>query len=254
MDNDGRRRGALLGAGMIRPRRTISCIVAGFCITVLVAVGGQWLGYPTSAAAPIMPQGATTRVALPDDGSALLMGGFFVDGVVCGFTEITVAGRGPFGPDRVDHAFIRFVVSDVARRREALRLAPSVPAGHESDRVWLNLIFYTAGWPFRCVEGSTALQVYGEDSGGEWSHGLIRPERGTRIVYRPAWFGLIANTTIYAAAVLGVLALVGTRADRRRRRGCCEACGYDRRGLAAGAPCPECGRELAARPSPGKSA
>jgi hypothetical protein len=28
---------------------------------------------------------------------------------------------------------------------------------------------------------------------------------------------------------------------RLRRAGCCERCGYDRRGLGAGAACPECG-------------
>jgi hypothetical protein len=33
-------------------------------------------------------------------------------------------------------------------------------------------------------------------------------------------------------------------AARRRRLGLCTRCGYDRRGIAAGAPCPECGHAL----------
>jgi hypothetical protein len=43
--------------------------------------------------------------------------------------------------------------------------------------------------------------------------------------------------------VLGLPVLVsGVRARRRAKAGSCPACGYDRRGLAPGAVCPECGK------------
>ena len=54
--------------------------------------------------------------------------------------------------------------------------------------------------------------------------------------------GFTLNTLLAAGLVLGVVE--GVRLARRRlrrKRGRCPACGYDRRGLAEGAACPECG-------------
>jgi hypothetical protein len=41
----------------------------------------------------------------------------------------------------------------------------------------------------------------------------------------------------------------GTLARRRAAHRLCEKCGYDRRGLPAGSPCPECGKQAAAMAS-----
>jgi hypothetical protein len=58
----------------------------------------------------------------------------------------------------------------------------------------------------------------------------------------PLWPGFLINTSFYA---LLTFALVRTPRlairIRRRRRGRCSACGYDRAGLEPGAACPECG-------------
>ena len=60
--------------------------------------------------------------------------------------------------------------------------------------------------------------------------------------------GLAANTALFASAWWLVLFGPGTlRRYRRRRRGACLRCGYDRRGLAPTTPCPECGSNA---PSP----
>ena len=44
----------------------------------------------------------------------------------------------------------------------------------------------------------------------------------------------------------GWLVWSGRRARRRAMTGVCLKCGYDLRGLGAGAPCPECGKQVAA--------
>jgi hypothetical protein len=65
------------------------------------------------------------------------------------------------------------------------------------------------------------------------------------LLWRPIPLGLAADTLFYAVGVAGLVG--GGRffvRRRRRRRGACAACGYDRRGLAAGVACPECGQGL----------
>jgi hypothetical protein len=55
--------------------------------------------------------------------------------------------------------------------------------------------------------------------------------------------GFAANTLLAAGVLLGVVE--GCAFARRRvrsARGRCPSCGYDRRGLAADAACPECGK------------
>jgi hypothetical protein len=57
------------------------------------------------------------------------------------------------------------------------------------------------------------------------------------------WTGLIADTAILSVALGALVLTFGfLRAFRRRRKGLCPSCAYDRHGLSTpAAPCPECG-------------
>jgi hypothetical protein len=59
---------------------------------------------------------------------------------------------------------------------------------------------------------------------------------------RPIWLGLLEDVGVFG--LMWSTLVEGARAlhrSRRRRRGLCAACAYDRRGLASHAACPECG-------------
>jgi hypothetical protein len=97
------------------------------------------------------------------------------------------------------------------------------------------------GWPL------PAFTIYWDTSGrNEWRGGtMLATPRGSGLrfwVWRPIARGLLLDSLFWAAALL---VPVGTARSliklRRRRRGACTACGYDLRGLADGALCPECG-------------
>ncbi|HYE63247.1 MAG TPA: hypothetical protein VD997_14725 [Phycisphaerales bacterium] len=54
--------------------------------------------------------------------------------------------------------------------------------------------------------------------------------------------GFTLNTLLYAGVTLGLVEGVAfTRRRRRRNKGRCPSCGYDRGGIAVDAACPECG-------------
>lgn len=106
------------------------------------------------------------------------------------------------------------------------------------------------GFPFRSSTRETAHEVFtpmGGGAAGEWrligadlAHMTVS-SYGTH-VQRLAMLGASADILSYAAAIGSGVAFVETiRALRRRKRGCCLWCGYDRSGLAPGSPCPECG-------------
>lgn len=73
------------------------------------------------------------------------------------------------------------------------------------------------------------------------------------LAYRPIWGGLMFNTLFYGLLAFGAVGIWRMQQrDRRFRRGCCPACGYDlRRDFSDG--CPECGwgREATKRRSDG---
>ncbi|HMN40086.1 MAG TPA: hypothetical protein PKE29_04520 [Phycisphaerales bacterium] len=65
---------------------------------------------------------------------------------------------------------------------------------------------------------------------------------------RPLWPGFALNTIFYAAVAWGLWRggwqiPLAIRRRRRRAKGLCIRCGYDRSGLPASppSPCPECG-------------
>jgi hypothetical protein len=110
-----------------------------------------------------------------------------------------------------------------------------------------------SGWPFYALSSGRG---YADASGRQAIDGI---EVGGMRAYdqtfffaavvprilplRPLPLGFAADTLLYAGAFRGLtILLAGARRSWRRRRGRCPGCGYDRRGLAEGAACPECGR------------
>lgn len=102
------------------------------------------------------------------------------------------------------------------------------------------------GWPWRAARHRRALTenglVYAEAVALPVSRasGPFTPR--PHLPLRPLWVGLAADVLVLGAA--GVLLLEAAAFGRRawrRRLGRCACCGYDRRGGAVGAVCPECG-------------
>lgn len=111
-----------------------------------------------------------------------------------------------------------------------------------------------AGWPFLSLQGFVVGQGEEFFRSGEWQlrqafkapaflHPVARHPRSLALLpVGIIWPGTLANIAVFAS----VLWLAGggfTRARRSywRKRNRCPACGYSRAGLAANAPCPECG-------------
>ncbi|UYV14233.1 MAG: hypothetical protein NCW75_01850 [Phycisphaera sp.] len=79
-------------------------------------------------------------------------------------------------------------------------------------------------------------------------HPMLHPLGHHSLPLMPLWPGFAANTAAYAGTIAllwltiaGGTHLLGTK-KRRRKRGLCEACGYDIQGLTT---CPECGNARA---------
>jgi hypothetical protein len=145
-----------------------------------------------------------------------------------------------------------------------LRLAPSYLHADPPETLprWAHL-WDPADWPpdqdfFRRPREYTEIEVgagwplpaFGMDWGNarpnEYRGGMelaTKPGSGLRFrLWRPIPLGLLLDSLFWGAPLV---ALVGAARlwtqVRRRRRGACTACGYDLRGLADGALCPECG-------------
>lgn len=110
------------------------------------------------------------------------------------------------------------------------------------------------GWPLLSFRGGFNMLAF---KGVEYDFGVELPMIETRepgpviaimgeprvLPLTPIVPGLAVNTALYGVPWWLLLFAPGVvRRALRRRRGACAACGYDRRGIAAGAVCPECGR------------
>lgn len=64
---------------------------------------------------------------------------------------------------------------------------------------------------------------------------------GIVVPYGPVWSGIVGNSLVGAIGIWALVVLpAAVRLARRRRRGCCVACGYELAGVGGGV-CPECG-------------
>ena len=104
----------------------------------------------------------------------------------------------------------------------------------------------STGWPFAAFRAGVA-----EYMGPGYTTVRVRNDHILKlgeheVPTRPLWRGLLANTAIFGVVAWAVHAAATPIARRVRARlrpgpGMCARCRYDRRGLAAGAACPECG-------------
>ncbi len=146
-----------------------------------------------------------------------------------------------------------------ARQRSALfaddvEIAHS-PLGPDSRKSCVYISVRSMGVPFRCLYLGSYCETgpMGDDIKlepcGVWT--VQTPFLAGDfhdLPTIPLWPGFALNTLFYAALAWGLWQLpLAIRRRRRRSKGLCVRCGYDLKGLAAGAVCPECGRPALAR-------
>ena len=97
------------------------------------------------------------------------------------------------------------------------------------------------GWPVVCLYCEYNVPETGRATVHGEAHAKFIDLRFT-LPYKVHWLGMIADvgfyTTIFASVRFRPRAVIRWR---RTRRGLCLSCGYDRRGIATDAACPECG-------------
>jgi len=227
-------------------RLTILCIALGFVTTVAVAWGiAAWVPLRLFGTITVTPGGA--------QGTSIAVVQFHRRGATWRSIEIEPTSRDiherlktlpipsyadellSLGIKRMDvHALNKSGWGDAPGLLE--RPPPIRQSRNES----------ASGLPFHAAW----YGVLENEFGGQITiHGGIPLGRSTSVMdyqpalpLRPIWTGLAINTVFYAALWLIPFGGVGiVRRWRRRRRGQCTGCAYDRKGIAPGQPCPECG-------------
>jgi len=125
------------------------------------------------------------------------------------------------------------------------------PPTWDPDRYEQRFVTITeAGWPLPMLRHVRAGEAIRTSAGattrtvplGAWSRGIAYGERGHRLPVRPAPFAWLVNGLALGLSLLALLTVAAAlRGAVRRERGRCPSCGYDRRGVDAARPCPECG-------------
>jgi hypothetical protein len=125
-------------------------------------------------------------------------------------------------------------------------ITKSMMMGGTASEGWALVNDGREGWPFAALGGGRA-----EHMGPGYTTVRVRNDHVLKlgeheVPTRPLWPGLLANTAIFGVVAWTVHAAATPIVRRVRARlrpgpGMCARCRYDRRGLAAGAACPECG-------------
>jgi hypothetical protein len=101
----------------------------------------------------------------------------------------------------------------------------------------------SSAWVMSPPSPVAMFPVLDEDPSMNYSWACERPKPGA------SYYATVGKDLVFPILPLAVvsglpaawLAVGDLRISRRRRAGCCLSCGYDRRGLALDAECPECG-------------